>query len=171
MKESNGFFWWQKLGFCIRLRGFFWSAGNVISHERHTWFILTFQGRFQSHFNLGRSSVGSAHCRLVWKACSQRGEIKPAPASLWSGTLGHWHGSPEGLQPLYLAPRIGHRACLDPLSNIPAKYLPLANFQHDKTQPGQLCLCSSVVRKAGTSDRAPEREGEMAVALVAGEYG
>lgn len=53
----------------------------------------------------------------------------------------------------------------------PAKYLPLANFQHDKTQPGQLCLCSRVVRKAGTIVWVPEKEGGMAVTLVAGEYG
>lgn len=113
-------FWWQKLGFCVQLCGIFRSAGNTISHEHHTWFSPKFQGRFQSHFNFGRSSVSSAHCRLVWKACSQRGEIKPAPASQWSVTLGHLHGSPKGLRPLYFVPRIGHRSCLDPLSNIPS---------------------------------------------------
>lgn len=100
-------FWWQTLDFCVQIRGIFRSAGNMISHEHHTWFIPKFQRRFQSHFNFGSSSVGSAHCGLVWKASSQRGEIKPVPASLWSVTVGHLHGSPQGLQPLYLAPSIG----------------------------------------------------------------
>lgn len=105
-------FWRQELGFCVRLNGFFQSVCNMISCERQAWFALKFQGKFQNPFNFGRSSAGSAHPRLVWKAEEKYAPLSPA-------TLGHLHQGSGGLQPLLLAPRMGHGSCLDPPSNTP----------------------------------------------------
>lgn len=81
--------WLRELRFCVQPNGIFRSVCNVISHERHTWFTLKFQGRFQIPFNFARSSVGSTHCRLLWKAGSHGGEIKPLPAPLCPVTSSH----------------------------------------------------------------------------------
>lgn len=112
-------FWRRELGFCIHLNGIFQSACNMISHEHCTQFTLKFQGGLKSPFKFGRSSAGSARCRLVWKAGNQRGEIKPTPPTLCPVTLSCWHRGLGGLQPLLLHSGVGCGSCLDPPSNTP----------------------------------------------------
>lgn len=113
-------FWRRELGFCVQLIGLFQLVCDVISCEHCARFTLKFQGRFQNPFHFRRSSAGSAHHRPVSTKQATRGEKENLRLHPWVlSPRATCTGVQGGLQPLLLAPGMGHRSCLDPPSNTP----------------------------------------------------